>query len=131
MKPATLADWRHQMPEFLRDRRDLHDLVDAAIAARKNAYAPYSGFQVGAALRSTDGRVFCGVNVESASFPVGICAERSAIVAAVTAGARAFDEVVVVTRNQAGQNEAKDAIYKAVPWEKLQRVKFRLLREFF
>ena len=42
-----------------------------------------------------------------------------------------FDEVVVVTRNQAGQNEAKDQIYKAVPWEKLQRVKFRLLREFF
>ena len=42
-----------------------------------------------------------------------------------------FDEVVVVTRNQAGQNEAKDQIYKAIPWEKLQRVKFRLLREFF
>ena len=101
MKPSSLADWRHHMPEFLRDRRDLHDLVDAAIAARKNAYAPYSGFQVGAALRSTDGRVFCGVNVESASFPVGICAERSAIVAAVTAGARAFDEVVVVTDAEA------------------------------
>lgn len=97
MSQSPLLNWRANVPGFLRERTDLHDLVDAAIAARKHAYAPYSGFAVGAALRSTDGRVFCGVNVESASFPVGICAERSAIVAAVTAGARAFDEVVVVT----------------------------------
>jgi hypothetical protein len=42
-----------------------------------------------------------------------------------------FDEVIIIARNQAGQNEAKDQIYKAIPWEKLQRVKFKLIREFF
>jgi cytidine deaminase len=62
----------------------------AAVAARK-AYAPYSKFPVGAALRSTDGRVFTACNVENASFGLTICAERAAVFKAVSEGARTFD----------------------------------------
>jgi len=72
-------------------------LVAAALDAWHNAYAPYSGFRVGAALRSVDGRVFAGANVENASYGLGRCAEQSAVQAMATAGARSFDAVVVVT----------------------------------
>jgi cytidine deaminase len=73
------------------------DLVAAALAIRARAHAPYSRFAVGAALRAADGRVFLGVNVENASFPVGCCAERTALGTAVTEGASGFDLVVVAT----------------------------------
>jgi cytidine deaminase len=69
----------------------------AAEAARANAYAPYSQFHVGAALRSRLGAIFGGANVENAAFGAGICAERSALAAAVTAGESAFDELVLVS----------------------------------
>jgi len=72
-------------------------LRDVAEKARSNAYAPYSSFHVGAALRSATGNVYGGANVENASFGVGICAERSALVTAVTAGDRNFDELVLVS----------------------------------
>ncbi|HWG35057.1 MAG TPA: cytidine deaminase [Gemmatimonadaceae bacterium] len=72
-------------------------LRDVAEDARRNAYAPYSHFHVGAALRSSAGNVYGGANVENASFGVGICAERSALVAAVTAGDRKFSELVLVS----------------------------------
>jgi cytidine deaminase len=62
---------------------------------RRHAYAPYSRFEVGAALSTIDGRVYTGVNVENAAFGVGICAERAALCAAVTAGARAFEAIAV------------------------------------
>lgn len=72
-------------------------LRNVAEDARRNAYAPYSHFHVGAALRSSTGNVYGGANVENASFGVGICAERSALVAAVTAGERNFAELVLVS----------------------------------
>lgn len=85
--------WR----EVLADRPDLLELVEAAAAVRDLAYAPYSGFKVGAALRTAKGRIALGVNVENASYPVGCCAERSAVCAAVTAGEREFVSIAIVT----------------------------------
>ena len=63
-------------------------LVDRAVKAAANAYAPYSRYNVGAVVRTTDGREFVGVNVENAAYPLGQCAERTAIGAAAAAGYR-------------------------------------------
>jgi cytidine deaminase len=67
------------------------ELLARADDAAKQAYAPYSEYHVGAAVRTTDGKEFTGVNVESAAYPLGVCAEKSAIVAAATAGYRPGD----------------------------------------
>ena len=64
------------------------ELVDRAETVAANAYAPYSKYFVGASVLTTDGRVFDGVNVENAAYPLGVCAEKSAIVSAATAGVR-------------------------------------------
>lgn len=74
-------------------------LVDAAVAVASNAYVPYSDYPVGAALRAKNGTVYTGCNVENAAYPSGICAERTALVKAVSEGDRAFDLLAVVTRN--------------------------------
>lgn len=72
-------------------------LIEAAKQARENAHAPYSNFRVGAALRSTSGRIFGGCNVENATFGLTICAERVAIFKAVSEGERGFSAIAVVT----------------------------------
>ncbi|MBO9394972.1 cytidine deaminase [Caldilinea sp.] len=75
------------------------ELIRKANEARRHAYAPYSGYAVGAALLTADGRIFSGVNVENASYPNGVCAERVAIYKAVSEGARDFQAIAVVTEN--------------------------------
>ncbi|MBB2177625.1 cytidine deaminase [Gluconacetobacter tumulicola] len=70
-------------------------LIDAAIAVRNNAYAPYSRFLVGAALHDADGRLFVGCNTENAAYPQGICAEGGAISAMVAAGGRRITDLVI------------------------------------
>ncbi|HEX7338866.1 MAG TPA: cytidine deaminase [Rhodanobacteraceae bacterium] len=72
-----------------------HPLLDQARAARDHAYAPYSHFHVGAAVRSRDGRIFTGCNVENASYGLTSCAERNALAAAVAAGCKPGDLVEI------------------------------------
>ncbi|MBQ5332961.1 MAG: cytidine deaminase [Oscillospiraceae bacterium] len=72
-----------------------HELITLAENACKNAYAPYSKFKVGAALLTSDGRVFTGCNVENASYGGAICAERTAAVKAVSEGAVRFSAIAI------------------------------------
>ena len=79
------------------------DLYERAVAIADRAYAPYSNFHVGAAVRARDGRIFEGVNVENASYPLGICAERAAIACAVIGGCGPEDlEEIAVTAAPCG-----------------------------
>lgn len=82
----------------LTDQERQH-LIQLANEVRKNAYVPYSHYRVGAALRSKSGRIFTGVNVESAAYPTTMCAERTAVFKAVSEGEREFDAIAVVTDN--------------------------------
>jgi cytidine deaminase len=74
-------------------------LIDLANEARKRAYAPYSKYHVGAALRTRSGRIFIGVNVENAVYPHTMCAERVAVFKAVSEGETEFDVIAVATDN--------------------------------
>ena len=74
-------------------------LIDLANTARQQAYAPYSNYAVGSALRTKTGRIFTGVNVENAAYPHAMCAERVAIFKAVSEGEKEFEMIAVVTDN--------------------------------
>ena len=84
------------MPMPSDDAPDLADLLAAALAVRQRAYAPYSGYLVGAALRDADGAVHVAANVENAAYPQGQCAEASAIGVMIAAGGRRITEALVV-----------------------------------
>ncbi len=75
-------------------------MLEAARAAMERAYAPYSGFRVGAALLARGGGMFAGCNVENASYPVGLCAERAALAAAVASGVREFEALLIVAESR-------------------------------
>jgi cytidine deaminase len=74
-------------------------LIDLAGEARRRAYAPYSNYPVGAALRTKSGRTFTGCNVENAAYPTTMCAERVAIFKAISEGEKEFEALAVVTSN--------------------------------
>ena len=75
----------------------MKNLLHAAMRARKNTYAPYSKFKVGAAIETIDGRIFTGCNIENASYGLAICAERVAVFKAVSEGVKKFKRIVIVT----------------------------------
>jgi cytidine deaminase len=82
---------------------DDRELYEQAVAIAGRAYAPYSNFFVGAAVLARDGRVFLGVNVENAAYPLGVCAEKSALTWAVTDGCRPGDlEAIAITASPCG-----------------------------
>ena len=96
------------------------ELYERAVAAAARAYAPYSNYLVGAAVRARDGRVFEGVNVENAAYPLGICAERAAIARAVADGCRPGDlEAIGITASPCGG--CRQWLYEF----RLERVTFR------
>ena len=78
------------------------ELIDLAVAAMKSAYAPYSGFTVGAALLTADGQVYTGCNIENAAYTPTVCAERVAFFSAIRDGRRDFKKIAVV----GGKNSA-------------------------
>jgi cytidine deaminase len=75
----------------------MNKLIKLALDARKKAYAPYSGFKVGAALESAGGKIYLGCNVENASYGLANCAERTALFKAVSDGVRKFKRIAIVT----------------------------------
>lgn len=74
-------------------------LIEKAVSARQWAYAPYSNYQVGAALVTSSGRIYDGVNVENAAYPTSMCAERVAVFKAVSEGEHQFEAMAVATKN--------------------------------
>ena len=80
-------------------KEDYKQLIELANEARRHAYAPYSKYPVGAALRTKTGRVYTGVNVENAAYPTGICAERVAVFKAISEGEHNFEVMALVTDN--------------------------------
>lgn len=91
------------------------ELLKAAREAQAHAYAPYSGFPVGVALLTGDGRIFTGVNVENASIGLSVCAERNAIAKAVSEGAHEFAKLAVVTN--ASEPTMPCGVCRQVIWE--------------
>lgn len=82
---------------------DAKTLYEAAQSALQNAYVPFSGFSVGAALLTSDGKVYTGVNVENSSYGATICAERTAFVKAISEGERSFAAIAVAAKGPDGE----------------------------
>ena len=98
MSPRKDTPFRSSTPvKQVRFNADLSALKEAALEAMTRAYAPYSKFRVGAAIIGDDGTVFVGCNVENASYPAGMCAERAALASAIARGFRVFELIVVAT----------------------------------
>ena len=87
------------------------DLIREAFQARKNAYAAYSGFTVGAALLAKNGTVFHGCNIENASYGATMCAERTAVFSAVAAGVHGFSAIAIVGGREMDEAEVSDYAY--------------------
>lgn len=90
---------------------DIKRLIESASEVRKHSYAPYSHFTVGAALMAKDGSIYTGVNVENASYPVGICAERTAFVKAVSEGKSEFCAIAIVGGRKEQSESAHELCY--------------------
>ena len=92
-------------------------LLELALDARKNAYVPYSGYAVGAALLTEDGRVFTGCNVENAAYGNTLCAERTALVKAVSEGCRRFTKIAIASAGSAPYpcGACRQSLYEFAP----------------
>lgn len=92
-----------------------NELVESAREVRERAYAPYSNFKVGAAIRTKDGKIYTGCNVESASYGLTVCAERVAIWKAVSEGEKEFTEIAVVA--DTGELTPPCGVCRQIIWE--------------
>ncbi len=92
-------------------------LLELALDVRKNAYVPYSGYAVGAALLAEDGRVFTGCNVENAAYGNTLCAERTALVKAVSEGCRRFTKIAIASAGSAPYpcGACRQSLYEFAP----------------
>ena len=88
----------------------IQNMTETAMAARANAYAPYSEFRVGAALKGESGRIYTGCNVENSSYSMTICAERNAVFQAIAAGERHFRTIAIVGGRTDDEAESKPCV---------------------
>jgi cytidine deaminase len=97
LEPGAVAErrWRQERSEM---EHDWNQLIEEATQARENASAPFSKFKVGAALKTADGRIYHGCNVENCTYALTVCAERVALLSAIAAGERKFSAIAVVTQ---------------------------------